>query len=119
MLHRIERDGHARVRVSDHVDLVDAEMLTDGLEVVDIVMDAALDLRAVAHGVGSPAVSWIEEHDRAAVEDRREVVGSRHAVDEEDDARSRSRLAIEEAKPVRRVDIAVMKGHTVSYCPWS
>ena len=74
--------------MADEHEAVEAEVAAHGVEVVHVVVDAALEKRRIRHGVGPAAVPDVVEDERPARREAREVLQQMEPVRQDHDLRA-------------------------------
>jgi hypothetical protein len=66
--------------VADEHEAIEAEVPAHGVEVVHVVVDAALEKGRIGHGLGAASVPHVVEDERPARREAREVLQQMEAV---------------------------------------
>jgi hypothetical protein len=88
--------------VSDQVDATEPEMPADRFQIIDVVMDASFQLRAVGDVIRPAAIARVAEDQRVTVGERLEGVEEIDPVGDEDGCRALSQLLDEQTHSIIR-----------------
>src|SRR2546427_13203973 len=93
------------------VDAVHSEMPTDRFHVVDVIIDAARQLRAVRQVIGPTAIPRIVEDDGSIACKAREILDPRWTIGHQQHGLPGSYAFIEQANAAVRRDVASVAAH--------